>query len=193
MMNSADIIFPPIVNTIQIAHNSPGKLSYKIPPITELPLPQTDALLFQRIKNSFSTLEKESAQIKGSWTEAEDEILLMSIAETEPINWKSVSQKVRVHTPKQCYERWLVKLNPEVRRTPFEKWEDDIIISERQRIGNHWSLIAQALPGRTSCSVKNRWYTVLRYRTPKNSNTEPGFQPIPLIKRNLPSPNMSFK
>jgi hypothetical protein len=57
-----------------------------------------------------------------------------------------------------------VKLNPEVRRSPFERWEDELIESERQRIGNHWSVIAQRLPGRTACSVKNRWYTVLRFR-----------------------------
>jgi hypothetical protein len=55
-------------------------------------------------------------------------------------------------------------LNPEVRRSPFEKWEDELIRSEKQRIGNHWSLIAQLLPGRTACSVKNRWYTVLRFQ-----------------------------
>jgi hypothetical protein len=80
------------------------------------------------------------------------------------IDWNSVAAKVATHTAKQCRERWLVKLNPEVRRSPFEKWEDDVIQSERQRIGNHWSVIAQLLPGRTACSVKNRWYTVLRFQ-----------------------------
>jgi hypothetical protein len=57
-----------------------------------------------------------------------------------------------------------VKLNPDVRRSPFEPWEDELIQSECRRIGNHWSVIAQLLPGRTACSVKNRWYTVLRHR-----------------------------
>jgi len=58
----------------------------------------------------------------------------------------------------------MVKLNPDVRRTPFQPWEDDLIQIERQRVGNHWPVIAQRLPGRTACSVKNRWYTVLRYK-----------------------------
>jgi hypothetical protein len=78
--------------------------------------------------------------------------------------WEDVALEVGPHTASQCRERWLVKLNPDVHRSPFEQWEDDLIHNERQRIGNHWSLIAQRLPGRTAGSVKNRWYNVLRYQ-----------------------------
>jgi hypothetical protein len=49
-----------------------------------------------------------------------------------------------------------------IKRGKFEKWEDDIIILERERIGNHWCHIADKLPGRTSSAIKNRWYSVLR-------------------------------
>jgi hypothetical protein len=88
---------------------------------------------------------------------------LDAIHSRERIIWEDVAIQVGGHTAKQCRERWLVKLNPEVRRSPFECWEDEIIRRECQRIGNHWSIIAQLLPGRTACSVKNRWYTVLRH------------------------------
>ena len=136
----------------------------KIPSITELPLSEEDLRMF----NGFSMKVKPTRpmQIKGSWSPEEDELLLKAIQgmKDDEISWETVAAKVATHTPKQCRERYLVKLNPEVRRTPFEKWEDDIIQSERLRIGNHWSVIAQLLPGRTSCSVKNRWYTVLRYK-----------------------------
>ncbi|OHS99624.1 hypothetical protein TRFO_33853 [Tritrichomonas foetus] len=102
---------------------------------------------------------------KSSWSPQEDEKLLCCVAGRQNIDWDFVAAMCDgKHTPKQCRERWLIKLNPEVRRSPFESWEDDLIMQERQKIGNHWSLIAQLLPGRTSCSVKNRWYTVLRYR-----------------------------
>lgn len=107
---------------------------------------------------------------RSSWSQEEDEVLLNAVSGKSNINWDYIASIDGKHTPKQCRERWLVKLNPEVRRSPFESWEDDLIQSERQKIGNHWSLIAQLLPGRTSCSVKNRWYTVLRYRNQACSN-----------------------
>jgi hypothetical protein len=107
-----------------------------------------------------------AGQVKGSWSPDEDEILLDAVAGQTNISWDVVATKLKSHTAKQCRERWLVKLNPDVRRSPFEEWEDDLIRSERLRIGNHWSVIAQLLPGRTACSVKNRFYTVLRYQQP---------------------------
>lgn len=109
-----------------------------------------------------------SSHSKSSWSQEEDEVLLNAVSGKSNINWDYIASIDGKHTPKQCRERWLVKLNPEVRRSPFESWEDDLIQSERQKIGNHWSLIAQLLPGRTSCSVKNRWYTVLRFRPTRN-------------------------
>jgi hypothetical protein len=134
----------------------------RIPSIFSLPLSDADAKRFPECP-SFREIVKPS-QVRGSWTPADDEILLHAISFQETIVWDSVAAKVGNHNAKQCRERWLVKLNPEVRRSPFEKWEDDLIRSERLRIGNHWALIAQRLPGRTACSVKNRWYTVLRFR-----------------------------
>ncbi|OHS97715.1 Myb-like DNA-binding domain containing protein [Tritrichomonas foetus] len=124
---------------------------------------------------------------KSSWSPAEDEILLNAVSGKTNINWDYVASIDGKHTPKQCRERWLVKLNPEVRRSPFEPWEDELIQSERQKIGNHWSLIAQLLPGRTSCSVKNRWYTVLRYK-PMTFPYFPNFAMAtmrPPVKRNV--------
>jgi hypothetical protein len=109
-------------------------------------------------------------------------MLLHAISGCTNISWDEVATKIPNHTAKQCRERWLVKLNPDVRRSPFEKWEDDLIRSERHRIGNHWSVIAQLLPGRTACSVKNRWYTVLRYeQAPFFLIPDPQFCPMTYV------------
>lgn len=141
------------------------RMGTQFPSIQDLPVPACFAKLFESVRIDLpSPKAKAASQIKGSWSQEEDELLEQAIGDKESISWEYVASKVKTHTPKQCRERWLVKLNPEVRRSPFEQWEDEIILSERQRIGNHWSLIAQLLPGRTSCSVKNRWYTWLRFQ-----------------------------
>ena len=112
--------------------------------------------------------EKSSTSIdrtKGIWNAEEDEALRQAISMVKGnISWEDISKKVPGRNPKQCRERWLYRLCPGVNKTPFQKWEDELIVIERQKIGNHWTAIASKLPGRTSYAVKNRWYTVLRNR-----------------------------
>ena len=160
----------------------------KIPSINELPLSE-DVLRFFSMDKVVLKPARPVA-VRGSWSREEDDLLLSAVKgmAVDEIVWETVALEVGSHTAKQCRERYLVKLNPEVRRTPFEQWEDEIIQSERLRIGNHWSLIAQLLPGRTSCSVKNRWYTVLRYRqmVPNVVLGYPPERPIPVQRKFTP-------
>ncbi|KAK8841722.1 hypothetical protein M9Y10_026667 [Tritrichomonas musculus] len=102
--------------------------------------------------------------IKGIWSHEEDEKLKAAVMETSPIVWEIIASKVPGRSPIQCKERWLYRLHPDVNKAKFEKWEDDLIISERKKIGNSWTYISTKLKGRTSCAVKNRWYSVLRKR-----------------------------
>lgn len=109
--------------------------------------------------------------IKGSWSQDEDALLKKAVQSQSPILWDVVAEQVPGRTAIQCKERWLYRLHPEVKKTRFEKWEDELIISERLKHGNHWTLIATKLPGRTSCAVKNRWYSVLRNRNPSSNDS----------------------
>jgi hypothetical protein len=145
------------------AVSQPKAVCPRIPSILELLLPDSDAKLFPDALQVLQIPLKPPA-VRGSWTPDEDETLIRLLSEQPHPSWNAISSRIGTHTAKQCRERWLVKLNPDVRRSPFEKWEDVLIQTERQRIGNQWSLIAQLLPGRTACSVKNRWYTVLRFQ-----------------------------
>jgi hypothetical protein len=127
----------------------------------ELPLSESQPRIF----SDFSILPPatRAPQVQGSWSRSDDEALLQVMSGQTNASWDTVAATARSRTAKQCRERWVVKLNPQIRKSPFEKWEDDLIRSERHRIGNHRSLIAQLLPGRTACPVNNRWYTALTY------------------------------
>ena len=115
-----------------------------------------------------SSLDKPEVafdRTKGLWSSQEDNALRDAISKVQGnISWEDISKSVPGRNPKQCRERWLYRLCPGVNKTPFQKWEDELIVLERQKIGNHWTAIAAKLPGRTSYAVKNRWYTVLRNR-----------------------------
>lgn len=58
---------------------------------------------------------------------------------------------------KQCRERWVNFLNPEIKKDPFTLQEDILILEKRLSIGNKWSEIIKEMPGRTENNVKNRF------------------------------------
>lgn len=145
----------------------------QLPPITDFPLTAADRARFAcqpDIVKLFDAQEpppkpKEKSSGKGQWTADEDKQLLDAMASFQGhICWEELSKRIPGRTAKQCRERWQFRLHPDVSKAPFQPWEDEFIIFERQNKGNHWTEIASKLPGRTSCAVKNRWYTVLRNR-----------------------------
>lgn len=122
---------------------------------------------------------KTEKKAKGPWTIAEDKLLLDSMASfSGHICWEELSKMIPGRSAKQCRERWQYRLHPDVNKSPFEPWEDELIIFERNHNGSNWSYIASKLPGRTSCAVKNRWYTVLRSRRPDQSSRRAKVCPI---------------
>lgn len=143
----------------------------RLPPITELPVPPSVLASFDSMVDISGVdslpSEKKPRGGKGPWTYHEDKLLLDAMASfSGHICWEKLSKRIPGRSAKQCRERWQFRLHPDVNKAPFQQWEDDIIIQERVNNGLHWTFIAQKLPGRTSCAVKNRWYTVLRNRQP---------------------------
>ncbi|OHT07625.1 hypothetical protein TRFO_24116 [Tritrichomonas foetus] len=104
---------------------------------------------------------------RGAWSTNEDTLLRNAVLRYGTNHWDNVACTIPGRTPTQCRERWMFRISPGLKKSPFEPWEDDFIIAERAKIGNHWTQIASQLPGRTSCAVKNRWYTVLRKHASK--------------------------
>jgi hypothetical protein len=79
-------------------------------------------------------------------------------------NWKKCSNFIETRSPKQCRDKWSYSRQPDLNKTFFQEWDDQLIIIQHQIIGNKWSTIAKSLPGRTSSAVKNRWYSSLSKR-----------------------------
>lgn len=79
---------------------------------------------------------------------------------------------------KQCRERWVNFLNPEIKKDPFSLSEDILILEKRLAIGNKWSEIIKEMPGRTENNVKNRFnmmYKNIKDEFIKNRNHQSVF------------------
>jgi hypothetical protein len=99
---------------------------------------------------------------RGTWTTTEDSMLTSAVNQFGTKRWTDVARVVPSRTSKQCRERWFNGLCPEIKRDPFSPWEDEIILQQQKQIGNRWAIIARQLPGRSSNSIKNRWYSGLK-------------------------------
>ena len=86
-------------------------------------------------------------------------------------NWNQIANSFNMtlnsqRNGKQCRERWVNFLNPNIRRDPFTIEEDLIILEKRLNIGNKWSEIIKDMEGRTENNVKNRFN--MMYKTIKD-------------------------
>src|SRR3546814_7097908 len=53
--------------------------------------------------------------------------------------------------------------------------EDQILVQERERLGNKWTEISSSLPGRSVNDVKNHWYSMSRRTQSQGDGAAPDF------------------
>lgn len=100
--------------------------------------------------------------IKGPWSVVEDKILIKWVKENGVRRWSLCAQRIPGRSGKQCRERWLNSLNPEVKRGDWSNEEQVRIIQEIKRIGCSWSTMAKGFENRTENSIKNYFYSTVR-------------------------------
>ncbi|KAJ3437680.1 myb protein [Anaeramoeba flamelloides] len=107
---------------------------------------------------------------KGPWQKEEDKQLCQAIEKNGSFVWKQIALFVPSRTPKQCRERWIHQLDPELFHGDWTQEEDDKILENRKIIGNKWSIIQKQLPRRSSNAIKNRYYSLASMERKKNKS-----------------------
>ena len=113
------------------------------------------------------TFEK-LASTRSRWTPEEDfaVVAIMNQAGEEP--WSVISHKLAqepilaTRSIKQCRERWRNQLDPSLSKRPWTEEDLLTLFTTQQAVGNKWTLVQKALPGRSENSIKNQFYSRLR-------------------------------
>ncbi|KAL0683967.1 hypothetical protein Bca4012_050815 [Brassica carinata] len=105
---------------------------------------------------------------KGPWRKEEDDLLseLVNVfIENDKPKWSKISKQLPGRIGKQCRERWHNHLNPTIKKTPWTREEELILVQAQRDQGNKWAEMAKLLPGRTENNIKNLWNCSLKRRS----------------------------
>jgi len=131
---------------------------------------------------------------KGSWTAKEDSILREKRALYGP-KWAKISAHLPGRIGKQCRERFVNHLDPELRKGEWTDDEEAILIALHQQHGNRWANISKVLPGRSDNDVKNHWYSTIQRKFQqhgKDKMTQAALQKVNGLTLSTPNPNTNL-
>ncbi|KAJ6246293.1 homeodomain-like protein-related [Anaeramoeba flamelloides] len=114
-------------------------------------------LLFQEIHN-IPTLSPVKPTKNSIWTNHEDEILARAVQKHQAKDWDLVSEYLLNKDPKQCLHRWKKVLNPDLKKGPWSKEEDELLKNSVAICGDlNWKIISSHIPKRTPKQCRERW------------------------------------
>ena len=76
--------------------------------------------------------------------------------------WSFIASKMNGRRGKQCRDRWLNHLKPDIRRGEWTAEEERILVEGHRMLGTRWAALAKLLPGRPENAIKNHWHATLR-------------------------------
>lgn len=122
---------------------------------------QPSKYMNKTVKNDKS--EPKTVFTKGNWTPEEDQILIeMTKLSKEFYNWALISTYLPKRTSKQCRERWLLQLDPNINKSAYTDEENYLIYLLQKKHRNKWALISKNLNNRTDNSIKNQWNSKIK-------------------------------
>jgi hypothetical protein len=109
--------------------------------------------------NAETTAQRRQKQKFGP---EEDDIIRAAVEVHGPRKWRLVAERLTGRTARQCRERWVNYLSPDITKAPWAANEENLLKDKVAEFGPLWSRIARFFVGRTDVCLKNRYLKLLR-------------------------------
>ncbi|CAL4917881.1 unnamed protein product [Urochloa decumbens] len=107
---------------------------------------------------------------RGQWIPEEDTMLRGLVEQHGKRAWSDIAKEFPGRIGKQCRERWINHLDPEIKNTAWTEDEELLLVKYHKKFGKKWVKIAKCIPGRSENSIKNQWYAAERSLDTKRKN-----------------------
>ncbi|EAX89221.1 Myb-like DNA-binding domain containing protein [Trichomonas vaginalis G3] len=129
--------------------------------------------------------------MKGSWTRQEDETIINFVKQKGTKSWTKLAELLPGRIGKQCRERWINHLDPDINRGPWSPEEDLRLMELHSQFGNKWVKIASLMPHRSDNSIKNRWNSTLCKRSQMMTpESQKSVKFVPKSAEDMPRPSL---
>ena len=108
-------------------------------------------------------IETSRKQVKHKFTDEEDKELDAIVKEIGFSSWKLVSMRMKNRTPRQCKERWINYLQPNINKDKWTKPEDDLLFYLVNKLGSKWNTLSSYFNNRPPVILKNRFNILSRH------------------------------
>jgi hypothetical protein len=103
------------------------------------------------------------------FTADEDAVITRGMQSDPPDSWHHIAKRLPGHTVRQCRERWLNYLSPDIRSEPWSPEEDQLLVEKIRQMGRTWTAMRAFFNGRSAADIKNRWFCHLRFELARDS------------------------
>lgn len=110
----------------------------------------------QRFRRKF-----KPQKTRKPWTASEDE-QVRNMVRIHGKNWQKISCLIKNRSGKQIRDRYTNYLDENVKKEPWTKEEDQILLENYRGFGAKWAKFSKLIPGRPENSIKNRFHSVLK-------------------------------
>ena len=111
---------------------------------------------------AFIQMQQQQMQVnkrikRNKFTPEEDLALKTLVAQFGEYNWERIASHMPNRNERQCHDRWIYYLSPNINNEPFTKEEDELLFKLVSQMGGMWVQISKKFNKRSDKQIKNRW------------------------------------